>query len=381
MHKKAYAVKKLGDSGEGVLVFATLNTIDKDGDVSLNGAFGEQVVPMVAAHDWESVPMGKARIYEADGEARADFALNLGTTLGRNWYNALKFDLDNPPALQNYSFGFSIPTGGSEMGEFDGQRVRFLKRVTVHEVSPVLLGAGVNTRTVELRGRDSRLDQSSVVANVLKTLDRGAKTLSRVQALDVVRQFDELQAKFKAVTSRHWREVHHYDWRLDAALFFSGMAAKELRIDPPRSVKFFRECRYGEPASFTTESGLRGTCRQRERAIWINEQLRGADFIETAAHETRHTAQSPADSEEERDAQEREADIFGKRFASRFQVPPGAAIFVLPKYSDFDADASFHDEAEKGDWLFHPDGHVYEHVDFRWWKKENWKEMIQNVGS
>jgi hypothetical protein len=36
----------------------------------------------------------------------------------------------------------------SEDGVFDGRNVRVLKRLAVHEVSPVLVGAGVNTRTL-----------------------------------------------------------------------------------------------------------------------------------------------------------------------------------------------------------------------------------------
>jgi hypothetical protein len=158
----------------------------------------------------------------------------------------------------------------------------------------------------------STLDQSSVVSNI-------RKTLNRIQSFDVVRQFDELEAKVKAITSRRWREVHHCDWRLDAALFFSGMAAKELGIDPPLSVKFFREASYGEPASFATECELRGM--RRQQTIWINEKLAGRDFIETTAHETKHLAQSAADSQE----REREADLFGKRFAGRFKAIPRTA--------------------------------------------------------
>ncbi|WP_433233731.1 hypothetical protein [Actinomadura nitritigenes] len=44
-------------------------------------------------------------------------------------------------------------------GEFKGQRVRFLDSVKVHEVSPVLLGAGVGTRTLSAKsaaGRQAR---------------------------------------------------------------------------------------------------------------------------------------------------------------------------------------------------------------------------------
>ena len=44
-------IKQLDESGEGTIVFATLNQPDKDNDILLPGAIGEQVVPVMAAHD------------------------------------------------------------------------------------------------------------------------------------------------------------------------------------------------------------------------------------------------------------------------------------------------------------------------------------------
>lgn len=147
----AGSIKRLDTQGRGLAVIATLNVIDHDRDVTLPGAFGEQMVSMVPAHQWGEAPIGKARVFERDGEALAEFELNLKTDLGRNWYEALKFDFEKPPARQQYSYGFSIAENGSERGDFQGQRVRFLKKLIVHEVSPVLLGAGRGTRTLAMK--------------------------------------------------------------------------------------------------------------------------------------------------------------------------------------------------------------------------------------
>jgi len=40
-------IKQLDESGEGTIVFATLNQPDKDNDILLPGAIGEQVVPVM----------------------------------------------------------------------------------------------------------------------------------------------------------------------------------------------------------------------------------------------------------------------------------------------------------------------------------------------
>jgi len=142
-------VKELNEQGEGLIKFATLNVIDSDEDVTIPGAFGEQTAPIVPAHDWSQAPIGKAKIREDGDSALAEIKLNLKTDQGRNWYEALKFDMENPPSKQEYSYGYDVLD--SERGEHKGRSVRFLKKLKVHEVSPVLLGAGVVTVTLGLK--------------------------------------------------------------------------------------------------------------------------------------------------------------------------------------------------------------------------------------
>jgi hypothetical protein len=93
--------------------------------------------------------MGKGFIREIDNEAQVAFKLNLKTCLGKEWYEAMRFDLEHEPAKMEWSYGFSVVE--SENGEFQDQQVRFLKKLQVHEVSPVLLGAGIGTRTLAMK--------------------------------------------------------------------------------------------------------------------------------------------------------------------------------------------------------------------------------------
>ena len=148
---RALALKSLSDEGVGLAVFATLNVVDADGDLTMPGAFGEQHVTLLPAHDWGHVPLGRARIYEDGNEALAEFRLNLEVAAARDWHAALKFDLAHQPALQEWSYGyrpveFSYTSDGNN-------RVRVLSKISVSEVSPVLRGAGVGTRTVALKSR------------------------------------------------------------------------------------------------------------------------------------------------------------------------------------------------------------------------------------
>ena len=133
-------IKELHEDGHGLAVIATLGVVDSDGDVTLPGAFGEQSVKMVPAHDWQHVPLGKADIREEGNEVLAAFRLNLEIGSARDWHSALKNDLANGPPLQEWSYGFSIVE--ASFGEHEGQEVRFLKKLKVHEISPVMLGPG-----------------------------------------------------------------------------------------------------------------------------------------------------------------------------------------------------------------------------------------------
>ena len=143
-------LKALTDEGVGLARFATLNVIDSDGDITLPGAFGEQNVKVMPSHNWGAVPLGSARIFEKGDEALAEFKINLDTASGKEWHSALKFDLEQGRGLIEWSYGFKIDD--SETETRDGESVRLLKKLTVHEVSPVMLGAGVDTGTLAIKG-------------------------------------------------------------------------------------------------------------------------------------------------------------------------------------------------------------------------------------
>lgn len=154
--KRGIALKSLDDAGHGLARIATLSAIDHDGDTYAPGAFGEQWAQILAAHNWQTVPLGKARVFERGDEALAELHFNLATAAGREWHAALKFDLDGCDGtgsrhpVQEWSYGFRVLDAAHE--ERDGERVRVLKRLQVFEVSPVVQGAGIGTGTLAIKG-------------------------------------------------------------------------------------------------------------------------------------------------------------------------------------------------------------------------------------
>jgi hypothetical protein len=181
----AGAVKEISEAGEGLAIISTLNVVDSDGDVVLTGAFGEQIVQMIPTHDWHSAPIGKASIKESGDSALAEFKLNLKTHLGQEWYSALKFDLDNPPVKQEYSYGFSVIE--ESRGDFEGRNVRFLKKLKVHEISPVLVGAGVGTTTLALKEDKKPTKLEEDIALVRENIE---KLIKRVREIKYLREKD-----------------------------------------------------------------------------------------------------------------------------------------------------------------------------------------------
>ncbi len=184
--RKSIEIKALSGDGTGLAKIATLNVIDSDGDVTLAGAFGEQEVKVLPTHDWGSVPLGKGLIKEDGDDVLVEFRLNLETVAGKEWYAALKFDLEHGRPLQEWSYGFTIPKEGWEDGVFQGREVRILKAVKVHEVSPVVLGAGVGTGTLVVKNKRPEpegLTLTEEITGVLDGLKSATDRLEKVRAM------------------------------------------------------------------------------------------------------------------------------------------------------------------------------------------------------
>jgi HK97 family phage prohead protease len=141
-------------AGEGAVqaVFSVFNEVDTDGDIVLASAFTDgQAVPLVWAHDWMGLPVGKGVIRVRPDAAVFDGAFFLETQAGADAYRTVKAMGE----LQEYSWGFRILQ--AKYGEVDGQTVRYIERAEVFEVSPVLVGANRNTYTLAIKSEGEPL--------------------------------------------------------------------------------------------------------------------------------------------------------------------------------------------------------------------------------
>lgn len=168
------------DKGEITAVFATFNVKDSDWDVTEPGAFEDGAPALISAYghaSWSGMlPVGKGTISTTKTEAVFQGKFFLDTTHGRDTFLTVK----ETGELQEWSYGFDILE--HSYGEFDGQQVRFLKKLRVHEVSPVLLGAGIGTRTLAAKANMRFSDQAqAVLAAVSDLTDRAADVLAKRQ--------------------------------------------------------------------------------------------------------------------------------------------------------------------------------------------------------
>lgn len=165
---------KDADKGQVSAVIATLNVRDHDGDVILPGAFesGQKVRISAFNHaSWgPSLPVGKGTIREEGDEALFDGQFFLDTTVGKDTFTTVR-ELED---LGEWSFGFDLRNGATREGEHQGEDVRFIgplpdgtAGIDTHEVSPVLLGAGINTRTLAVKSL-ADADLEDIVAALLK---------------------------------------------------------------------------------------------------------------------------------------------------------------------------------------------------------------------
>ncbi len=146
--------------GKVSAVFSVFNSLDSDGDIVLPGSiksgFKSGSVPMVWAHKWD-MPIGKGSI-KSDGEkATFEGEFFMDTDSGKEAYKIVK----NMADMQQWSFGYRVNDAErGKIGEGEEEKdARFLKDLTVFEVSPVLVGANQDTYTMAIKSNEELLKE------------------------------------------------------------------------------------------------------------------------------------------------------------------------------------------------------------------------------
>jgi len=279
--QKTVAVELKGASAPGELtaIFSTFNVIDSDGDVTLPTAFehGSEVIIGAFGHRTSEPPIGKGRIRVSPTNATVEGRLFLDTSHGRDAYNTLK----ELGPLGSWSYVFAVLA--ESRGDFKGKRVRFLEKVKVFSVDPVLAGAGVGTFTTSIKCANcaeksqcpasAPSDLASAVAEARQTMEKyDARAALRDAAETVARLERDVEIEPDQVG---WQQRHTV---LDA-IYHSA----SILLIPEAKARYFRTGPSGDPLIW-------GRSTPYGKEIWIKDRLGEREAYEVACHEMAHVA-------------------------------------------------------------------------------------------
>lgn len=175
-------------------VIATLNVKDHDGDVTVPGAFGQKDgIPLLVGHQMHGLPVGKGRVYEEGDQAIFEGQFNLGSQLGKDAYETVKFMGQDG----DWSYGYTVKNGHRGHIKENGRSVpvRFLKSLDVLEASIVGIGAGIGTGTQHVKQRTME-EAKNLIDELAEAGDEQAIALKALLDSDAALNADETQVKF-----------------------------------------------------------------------------------------------------------------------------------------------------------------------------------------
>ncbi|MEO5874775.1 MAG: hypothetical protein ABIS86_21265, partial [Streptosporangiaceae bacterium] len=189
-------------------------------------------------------------------------------------------------------------------GDVRGERVRFLKRLRVWEVSPVLVGAG---RTATLSTKSAV--QSTAVTAELRRLH---EEFLRREVRCVKERFMARQARLEVAAARFRKLEETGYWYTDCsapsaahaktAALMMELCAAELGIEAPLPVlvwftpesakakAYVKQYGVRDWSSLGSEDPLWGAYRKNDHTVWISAGLPVGQAMEIVAHEMRHAA-------------------------------------------------------------------------------------------
>lgn len=141
------------ERGEIEAVIVTLDVVDLDHDIIRPGAIpdGSKVKLSDYGHSvaFGAPPVGKGVLRTKGNKVIFEGNYFMTTSKGQEAFKTVK---ELGPDDQEWSFGFSV--NGAEMPEDDDRKkgaYRILTKLDSFEVSPVIRGAGIGTRTVSVK--------------------------------------------------------------------------------------------------------------------------------------------------------------------------------------------------------------------------------------
>lgn len=176
---------EIKDAEKGIVeaIIATLGVVDKDEDVITETAIPSGSKVTMSSYGHEAVygerPVGKGEIIIREDLAIFRGKMFLTTQGGRDTFEVLK----EMGSDQQWSFGFRIL--GSEVPSDDWKKKgarRMLTKLDAFEVSPVIVGAGIGTRTLGVKAAEEPVVPDPAIKAARLKAEEDAKALADINA-------------------------------------------------------------------------------------------------------------------------------------------------------------------------------------------------------
>lgn len=149
---------KDADKGEVTAIVATLNVVDRDGDVILPGAVADGTRVKLSSYNHDIIfedraPVGVGTLSTKGDKLILDGQFFMDTMRGRDAFHTAK----GLGAEGQWSIGFPRKSveSATMTDEWRGKGAkRVIAKMPVIEASPVFIGAGIGTQTVAAKGSD-----------------------------------------------------------------------------------------------------------------------------------------------------------------------------------------------------------------------------------
>jgi hypothetical protein len=189
------------------IVFASVGIVDEADDLIEPGAVHGQVARVQPAHNWQAASIGVAKIREEDDEAKASVLFNPNMKTAREWFLSIKGNLE-AGLPQGWDMGFTPIEADYELRS--GRRVRVLRQIEVHEISPVLVARGVQrTLCVNCGAKAAQAQQAIVEPAKAHACSCSGKSNGAGDLAAVLAEVKALRSEVAALTAPRVRLLSH----------------------------------------------------------------------------------------------------------------------------------------------------------------------------